>query len=55
MMYKLGDRVRLQTSKSKVWELLGTILNQRLADDSRIVSYSIKTDLGFDTIRLADS
>ena len=27
------------------------ILEQRLVDDGRIVSYSIKTDLGYDTIR----
>ena len=43
MMYKPGDRVRLQNSKSKEWDVLGTILNQRLADDGRIVSYKIKT------------
>ena len=48
-MYKSGDRVRLQNSKSKEWELLGTILDRRLADDCRIVSYLIKTDLGYDT------
>ena len=51
MMNKSGDRVRLQNAKTKEWGLTGKILEQRLADDGRIVSYSIKTNSGYDTTR----
>ena len=50
MLYTSGDRVKLQNAKSKEWGLTGTILEPRVTDDGRIVSYSIRTDSGYDAL-----
>ena len=48
VLYKIGDRVRLQTVITKEFKLIGTITNLRLADDG---AYGIATDRGCPTTR----
>ena len=51
VLYKIGDRVRLQNVITKEFKLIGTITNLRLADDGAVVSYGIATDRGYQTNR----
>ena len=43
--------MRIQNARTKEWELCGTIETQRMAEDGAILSYEIKTDLGYLTTR----
>ena len=49
IIYDIGARVRLQDVKTKKFKILGTITNQRVADNGVVVSYEIETDLGYQT------
>ena len=51
ILYKVGDRVRLQNVANKEWVLKGTIDLLRTTDDGRVVSYDIITDKGYMTTR----
>ena len=51
VIYDIGDRVRLQEVKTKEFSILGTVIEQRVTDSGVIVSYLIKTDLGYTTTR----
>ena len=51
VIYDIGARVRLQDMKSKEFSNLGTVIEQRTTDSGVIVSYLIKTDLGYLTTR----
>ena len=51
VIYDLGARVRLQDVKTKEFSTLGTVIEQRTAESGVIVSYLIKTDLGYLTTR----
>merc|ERR1712055_1271498 len=44
ILYKVGQRVRLQNVGTKDWDLKGTVERLRYADDGRVVSYYIMTD-----------
>ena len=47
VIYDIGARVRLQQVKTKEFSILGTVIEQRVTDSGVIVSYLIKTDLGY--------
>merc|ERR1712030_244569 len=47
VIYDIGARVRLQDIKSKEFSNLGTVIEERTTDSRVIVSYLIKTDLGY--------
>ena len=47
ILYKVGQRVRLQNVANKDWALKGTIDFLRTTDDRRVVSYDIITDKGY--------
>ena len=49
--YDIGARVRLQEVKSKEFKIMGTVTDQRIADNGAVVSYEIDTDLGYKTTR----
>ena len=49
IIYDIGARVCLQDVKTKEFKILGTITNQRVADNGVVVSYEIATDLGSST------
>ena len=51
MIYEIGDRVRLQDVKTKLFSRNGTVIEQRKTDSGTIVSYIIKTDRGRITTR----
>ena len=51
VIYDIGARVRLQEVKTKEFSILGTVTEQRFTDSGVIVSYLIKTDLGYYTTR----
>ena len=51
ILYKVGERVRLQNVANKEWVLKGTIDLLRTTDDGRVVSYDIITDKGYMTTR----
>ena len=46
VIYEIGDRVRLQDVKTKLFSRNGTVIEQRKTDSGTIVSYIIKTDRG---------
>merc|ERR1711984_1926 len=50
-IYPVGTRVRLQNSKSKLFDTNGIIVEPRWADNSEVVSYIIRTDSGLVTSR----
>merc|ERR1712030_21008 len=50
-IYPVGTRVRLQNSKSKLFDTKGIIVEPRLTDNSEVVSYIIRTDSGLVTSR----
>merc|ERR1712055_943904 len=45
-IYPVGTRVRIQNSKSKLFDTRGIIVEPRLTDNSEVVSYIIRTDSG---------
>ena len=47
----MGQRVRLQNVGTKDWDLKGTVERLRYADDGRVVSYYVMTDLNNLTTR----
>ena len=49
LIYLIGDRVRLQNVKTKDFLLKGTVVGLRETDDHRVLSYDIRTDLGYET------
>ena len=49
VIYDIGARVRLQEVKSKEFKIMGTVIEQRIADSDVVVSYAIDTDLGYRT------
>ena len=49
--FHLGDKVRLQDQRSRKWNLLGSIQEEREANDGKKVSYVIALDSGGTTIR----
>merc|ERR1712105_451576 len=51
ILYKVGQRVRLQNVATKDWDLKGTVERLRYADDGRVVSYYIMTDRNHLTTR----
>ena len=51
ILYKIGERVRLQNVATRDWDLKGTIERVRTADDGRVVSYDVLTDKGYMTTR----
>ena len=51
VIYEIGDRVRLQDVKTKLFSRNGTVIEQRKTDSGTIVSYIIKTDRGRITTR----
>ena len=51
ILYTVGQRVRLQNVGTKDWDLKGTVERLRYADDGRVVSYYIMTDLNNLTTR----
>ena len=50
-IYPVGTRVRLQNSKSKLFDTKGIIVEPRWTDNSEVVSYIIRTDSGLVTSR----
>merc|ERR1712055_1188634 len=50
-IYPVGTRVRLQNSKSKLFDTNGIIVEPRWTDNSEVVSYIIRTDSGLVTSR----
>merc|ERR1712030_119773 len=50
-IYPVGTRVRLQNSKSKLFDTKSIIVEPRLTDNSEVVSYIIRTDSGLGTSR----
>ena len=50
-VYSVGTRVRLQNSKTKLFDTNGTILEHRWTDSQEVVSYVIRTDGGLVTTR----
>ena len=50
-VYPVGTRVRLQNSKTKLFDTNGTILEHRWTDSQEVVSYVIRTDGGLVTTR----
>ena len=51
VIYDIRARVRLQEVKTKEFSILGTVIEQRVTDSGVVVSYLIKTDLGYTTTR----
>ena len=51
VIYDIGARVRLQEVKSKEFKIMGTVIEQWIADSGVVVSYEIDTDLGYWTTR----
>ena len=51
IVYPVGTRVRLQNSKTKLFDTNGTILEHRWTDSQEVVSYVIRTDNGLVTTR----
>merc|ERR1712208_119914 len=51
IVYPVGTRVRLQNSKTKLFDTNGTILEHRWTDSQEVVSYVIRTDKGLVTTR----
>merc|ERR1712002_906752 len=51
IFYTVGQRVRLQNVGTKDWDLKGTVERLRYADDGRVVSYYVMTDLNNLTTR----
>merc|ERR1712236_11167 len=51
VIYEIGDRVRLQDVKTKLFSRNGTVIEQRKTDNVTIFSYIIKTDRGRITTR----
>ena len=51
ILYTVGQRVRLQNVGTKDWDLKGTVERLRHADDGRVMSYYIMTDLNNLTTR----
>ena len=51
ILYKIGERVRLQNVATRDWDLKGTIERVRTADDGRVVSYDVLTDKEYMTTR----
>ena len=49
--YHVGQRVRLQNIATRDWDLKGTIVKVRIADDGRIYSYDVFTDRNHMTTR----
>ena len=49
ILYKVGDRVRLQNVATKEFILKGTIEPLRTTDDERVVSYDIVMEKGYMT------
>ena len=47
----MGDRVRIQNVKSKLFDKFGTITKQRRADNKSVVSYNILEDNGWKSFR----
>ena len=45
IFYTVGQRVRLQNVGTKDWDLKGTVERLWYADDGRVVSYYVMTDL----------
>ena len=43
--------MRLQEVKSKEFKIMGTVIEQRIADSGVVVCYEIDTDLGYRTTR----
>ena len=50
-IYSVGTRVRLQNSKTKLFDTNGIIVEPRWTDNSEVVSYIIRTDSGLVTSR----
>ena len=48
--FHIGDKVRLQDQKTRWWNLLGNVLEEREADDGRRVSFVISLDKGGTTV-----
>ena len=42
--YKVGEKVKLQDFKSKLWRTEGVVIGVRISNDGTIVSYYINTD-----------
>merc|ERR1712030_17382 len=51
IVYPVGTRVRLQNSKTKLFDTNGTILEHRWTNSQEVVSYVIRTDGGLATTR----
>ena len=51
VIYDVGQRVRIQNVKTKLFDKFGTIKKQRVADDGSIVSYVIRKDDGWKSYR----
>ena len=51
IIYEVGDRVRIQDVKTKLFDKYGTITKQRKTDEGSIVSYVIEKDNGRAAIR----
>merc|ERR1712055_925725 len=51
ILYRVGQRVRLQNVGTKDWDLKGTVERLRYTDDGRVVSYYIMTDTNNMTTR----
>ena len=51
ILYKIGERVRLQNVATRDWDLKGTIERVRTADDGQVVSYDVLTDKEYMTTR----
>merc|ERR1712055_166308 len=49
--YPVGSRVRIQNSKSKLFDTKGTIIEYRWTDTNQVVSYVIRTDDNLITTR----
>merc|ERR1712030_308622 len=50
-VYTVGTRVRLQNTKTKLFDTIGTIIKPRWTDSNEVVSYVIRTDGGLVTTR----
>ena len=48
---KTGDRVRIQDILTKEFDLFGTVESHRVADNGKILSYTITTDKEYQTTR----
>ena len=50
-VFNMGDKVRLQDQKTKRWDQIGKLEEERLSDDGRKVSYVVQLESGNSTIR----